>query len=191
VAASDRFVVADLVILAAVLLVTAGLVAIARSEGSAAGHDLAHYGRLAALLGGAVALAQIGLETYGFRQSAEAFADAPEGANQVGAFWATNAVDHVNVALFGVWTLVFIGLAPLLLGAASLRQPPAARWIGVVGALGGLCCVVVGTLLLVVDETGDLDVPFLIGSLLVTVWILAAGVELLRRDKEQVVLPAT
>ena len=46
--------------------------------------------------------------------------------------------------------------------------------------MGGLICLVVGTVDLVMEDQSTLNLVFLVGSLLVTAWLLAAGV-LLRR----------
>ena len=109
-----------LVLIPALILVVAGMVAIARSLHSGRGSVLSDYGRLAAIVGGTIAIAQLGVETYAFRQQAVIFVGA-DSAGQRGAFWATRAIDHLNTALGSSWTIVLLGLVPLLLGIAMLR----------------------------------------------------------------------
>jgi hypothetical protein len=116
IAVSDRYLVSDYLLIAALILVIAGFVAVARHSGDSwAGH-----GRLAALVGGAIAIAQVGLELFAFKHQTEVFAGArAEDLN--GSFWAANAVDHVNTALFNTWTLVFLGIAPVFIAISALR----------------------------------------------------------------------
>jgi hypothetical protein len=189
IAASDRYRIADLVILVALMLTMAGFVAVSRSLGAGRGGPLAQFGRIAALAGGTIAIAEIGMELFGLKQAAETFATARPG-DQVGSFWATNAVDHINTGLFNTWTIVFLGAAPLLLGAAALLSRAQPSWVGVLGTVGGALCVVVGFVNLVRADQTTLQIPFLIGSLLVTVWIIAAGALLWREpDRPVVTLP--
>ena len=179
IAGSDRFRVADFILFAALILLVAGTIAIARSMRDGVGGLLSEYGRLATVVGGTIAIAQFGVETYGLRQQAAVFAGA-SAQDTVGAFWATNAIDRLNSALFDTWTIVFLGLAPLLLGVAMLRTRRFPAWLGVLGALGGAVCVVVGCINLARDDQTTTQVPFLIGSLLVTAWLLGAGAMLIR-----------
>jgi hypothetical protein len=173
---SDRYTVAFVVVLVAVLLVTAAFVGIARSGAG----ELRYYGRLTAVVGGSVALMQVALALFAFRQQAMAFADAPDGTQQVAAFWATNAVDHVNAALFSAWTIALLGLAPLLIGLAQLRDRTLTAPATGLGIVGGVLCVVVGVGELLTDDPSSWDVAFLVGSLLVTLWLFVTSAVLLR-----------
>ena len=179
IADSGRFTVSGVVILLAVLLVTAAFVGISRAWLGTRAGELASYGRLAAVVGGTLAILQAGVALYGYKQQAQAFADA-NTTNVVSAFWATNAVDHVNSALFATWTIVFLGLAPALLGAAQLRERMPAGRLGVAGIVGGAVCVIVGVGSLLTSDQSTYDVPFLIGSLLVTFWLIGTGVVMWR-----------
>ena len=183
IASSDRFRIADFVLVAALILLVAGTTTFARSLHSDGGVVLSEYGRLATLVGGTIAIAQFGVETYGLKQQAAAFAGA-EAADMQGAFWATNAVDRLNTALFDTWTIVFLGIAPLVLGLAVLRIRRFPRWLGVLGAVGGTVCLVIGCVNLAREDQTSMQTPFLIGSLLVTAWLLCAGALMLRfRDE--------
>ena len=179
VAASDRLTAANLVLVVAFLVATAGIYAVASTMRGGAGNDAAHLGGAVVTIGGAIALAQMGVEAYAYRQLAKTFVSADD-TNRPGAFWATNAVDHLNAGLLSTWTLLFLGLAPVLIGAAMMQSRAFPSWLAGLGGVGGLCCIVVGVHNLVSAEQSDLDVLFLVGSLLVTVWLFAAGVLLLR-----------
>ena len=63
---------------------------------------------------------------------------------------------------------------------AALQAHRFALWINLTALLGGALCLVVGVVNLGLDDQSTLDIPFLIGSLLVTGWVLAAGLVMLR-----------
>jgi len=132
-----------------------------------------------AVIGGTIAIEQLGLETFALRHQTEIFAGASPD-DRSGSFWAANAIDHINMALFSTWTAVFLGLTPILLGVAALQAHRYALWINLCALLGGALCLVVGIVNLGLDDQSTLDIPFLIGSLLVTAWVLAAGFVMLR-----------
>jgi hypothetical protein len=180
-AGSSALIASDLVLLAAFACVIAGFVAIAASldEGRVSG--LARFGRVSAIVGGAIALAETGIETFALVQSAKIFASASD-ANRVGAFWATSAVDHLNTGLFATWTVVLLGLVPLLLGLAIVLNRRYPVWLGVAGVLGGVLCLAVGVFELLRTDQNPTVIPFFIGSLLDTGWLLWAGVLLWRRS---------
>jgi len=176
---SSRLRVADLILIAALILLTAAVVGITRSLEGDAVEVFARGGALFGVVGGTIAIAQLGLESYAYRLQAQVF----EGAARPdvrSAFWAANAVDHVNNGLFITWTLVFLGITPFLIGLGMARSERWPTWIGVLGGLGGAVCGVVAAILFVQTDAGSQDVAFLVGSLLVTLWFLCAGVWLLR-----------
>ena len=179
IANSTRFEVAGVIILFALLLVTAAFVGIARVISNDGQSEAANYGRVAAIVGGALALGYVGIQLYGYRQQARVFAGA-DSANVVSAFWATNALDHLTGALFATWTIVLLGVSPILLGASQLRAGRTSR-LGYVAVLGGLVCVVVGVASLLTSDQSSYDIPFAIGSVVVTIWLLATGVQLWRQ----------
>jgi len=170
---------ADAFVMVALVLVTAGLTAVAVSLMASRWGVLASYGRVAAVVGGSIALAATSLDMFAYREAARNFAGAA-GPDRNPAFWATNAIDKVGIGLFNTWTFVFLGLAPVLLGLAMLRSTRFPQWIGALGAIGGLACAVVGAEGMFVSDQSSLNIPFLIGSLMVTLWILATGVVLWR-----------
>src|SRR3954469_8882015 len=121
IAKSDLLAPSGLVLLVAFLLTTAGIYAVASTMRGTAGDDAAWMGRAAVAAGGTIAVTQVCVETFALRQLAKLFASS-DGQNQQGAFWATSAVDKVNSGLFNTWTILFLGLAPLLIGAAMLQS---------------------------------------------------------------------
>ena len=166
---------ADMFILVvAIILITAGTVAVARSLEGGGSDALAAYGRLAAVVGASIALMDFAITASAFKDSADAFASATR-QDQVSAFWATNAIDHVLGAMFSAWTIVLLGVSPLLLGAAALRTKRYPAWLGWAAIVGGLICLGIGFAGLTTTDGDSLVIPFAIGSVLVTVWGLGAG----------------
>jgi hypothetical protein len=163
-----------LLLVVALVLTVAGTVAIARSLHDGAGDTLARYGLLATVVGGAIALANISVDGYAARIAAENFAGA-SAQDQVGAFWASNAIDHISTAMFNVWTMVLLGISPLLLGMAALRSKRYPAWLAWAATAGGAVCTVVGFWGLGTSDQDMLVIPFVVGSVLVTLWILGAG----------------
>jgi hypothetical protein len=176
IAASDRYVIADFVLLGALVLLVAAVVSISRQVGPS---PLADHGRLFAVIGGTIAIAQLGLEVFALRHQSEIFAGASPD-NRPGSFWAANAIDHLNNAMFSTWTAVFLGLTPILLTVAALGARRFSLWTNLSGLSGGAICLVVGSVNLGLDDQSTLDIPFLVGSLLITAWVLSAGFEMLR-----------
>jgi hypothetical protein len=189
VADSDVLVPANLLIIAALLLTTVGVMAVAWTLLAGPGRDLARAGSVAVLAGGILGVLQFGVENFAYRQLARLFVSADDN-NRQGAFWATSAVDHVNSAMFATWSLLFLGLGPLLIGAAMLVSRQYPSWLSAAGMVGGLICFVVGVVNLVREDQSTLDIPFLIGSLLATAWIIASGVLLVRDEAASRTAPA-
>ena len=183
IAHSTRYTVANVVILVAVLLVVAAMVGLSRTLRAS---ELGYYGRLAVVVGGAIAILQAGVVIYGYKQQALAFAGANDH-NVVSAFWATNALDHLNAAMFSAWTLLLLGIAPALIGTGFLRGRGLAARTGIVGLVGGLVCIVVGIGSLLHSDQSAFDIPFAIGSVLVTLWLIGTGVILWRATDDDVI----
>jgi len=113
--------IADLILIVAIILLTVAVVGIARSLEGADLEVFARLGALFGVVGGTIAIAQFGLESYAYRLQSQVF----EGARRPdvrSAFWAANAVDHVNNGLFITWTLVFLGIAPFVIGLGMARS---------------------------------------------------------------------
>lgn len=178
IAHSTRYPAADVVLLMAFLFLTAGLATLITGLVTRSGRPrpiLAELARLAIIVGGTLAIAQTTVELTGLRQQARTFAQAPV-TNNADAFWATNSLDSLNNALSATWTLILIGVAPVLIVLSCRRL--AAKYplpLAVVGVVGGIVCGGVAVYNLLSSENSNADIPFLIGSLLVTAWVLVTG----------------
>jgi hypothetical protein len=177
---SDRLLFADLLLILATLLITAGLLELARALSRRHASALARIGGAAVAIGGGIAVVQYVVEAYGLRQGAHLFAIV-DYRNQMGAFWATSAVDWVNSALFSAWTLLLLGCAPLLLAPAMWNSSSYPKWVTVVGAVGGIGCLFTAVMNISREDQTTLELLFFIASILVTLWVILTGwFELLR-----------
>lgn len=184
IADSSSYVAADLLLLAAFLVLTAGLTGLVHRLREAA--TLARLGYLAVVVGGTIAVAQDGVELFAFRNQAHDFAVTTFGSSDFsGSFWSTNALDGLNGALFATWTVVLLGLAPILISLTLLATRAYPSWLAVLGIVGGALCLGVGVFNLLHEHQGASQTPFLIGSLLVTVWVVAGGVVATRASRSQ------
>jgi hypothetical protein len=184
IAGSSTFLTADLTLTTAALLVTLGLVGLADRAGP--DRPFAHAGRVTALVGGTIAVIQSGVELGGVRQQAITFTQATS-TDHVVAFWATNALDGLSTALFALWTATLLGLTPLLLSRAVDRTEQPSSWarpLATLGTIGGLACLVIGVVDLVAHDSVNITVAFVIGSALVTLWILGTGWAMLAREPD-------
>ena len=70
--------------------------------------------------------------------------------------------------MFNTWTIVFLGIAPVLIGVAMVRTRRYPKWLGALGIVGGAVCFVVGCLNIARQDQTSTQTPFLVGSLLGT-----------------------
>jgi hypothetical protein len=177
---SDRLLFADLLLILATLLITAGLLELARALSRRHASALARIGGAAVAIGGGIAVVQYVVEAYGLRQGAHLFAIV-DYRNQMGAFWATSAVDWINTALFSAWTLLLLGCAPLLLAPAMWNSSSYPKWVTVVGVVGGIGCLFTAVVNISREDQTTLQLLFFVASILVTLWVILTGwFELLR-----------
>jgi len=184
IADSTRYAVAGVIVLAAVLLVSAAFAGINRFGLGEVRTEISYFASFAVSAGAAIAVLQTGVALYGYKQQARAF-DGANAQNVVSAFWATNALDHLSSAMFAAWTIVLLGLAPALIGAAQLRAGVHGR-LGLGGVIGGAVCLVVGVASLLTVDQSTYDVPFVVGSVIVTIWLIVTGVLLWRLPRQQI-----
>jgi hypothetical protein len=170
----SRLIWADVILILAVLLVTAGLIGLSHELATGGAASLSELGRTAAVIGGGVAVVQYAVDAYALRQAARIFALADDH-NRVGAFYATAAVDRINTAMFSTWTLLLLGVTPLLLAAAMWIERSYPKRLAIAGGAGAIGCLVTAVFDLVKEDQSTLMFLFLVGSLLVTGWLIATG----------------
>jgi hypothetical protein len=168
-------------ILLAVLLSTAGLLAVQRSITDEPGASWARLGAAGALLSAGILCVLAATDGIAVRALALAWAAAPE-AEKAMAVRAGHVVTMINLALLAVWTVVFFGLTILLYGLALVTSRGYPRWMGWVAVAAGSGSLVVGAVQAHVGPSVAVtNVAFAVLSLTATLWMLGMGVLLLRR----------
>jgi hypothetical protein len=122
----------------------------------------------------------LAVDGYGLK----AVADATAGG-QAGAVAAGTAVAEVTWGLFMFLILTFLGITPFFFGvaiAASRVYPAVLGWVGVVFGLVSVFASVWGTL---AGPTAPFFLVFTVSSLVLTLFVLVAGVFLVRRAPQR------
>ncbi|MGH7267208.1 MAG: hypothetical protein ACREMB_20505 [Candidatus Rokuibacteriota bacterium] len=181
-AAESGFWILDhLAILLATLLITGGLVALARSVREPAAAAWARLGLAAALVSAALSSVLWALDGIVLREVALAWA-AAAGGEKTALSAAAHVLRQTNLALLAVWTIVYFGITTMLYGAALARSAAYPGWLGRVALGAGLASLLVGlTLALTGPSHLVSNVLFAALSLLVTAWTFVAGLYLRRR----------
>lgn len=164
----------------AILLLTIGLGAFARSIAGELGSALARLGFVSALVGGAVGLVLMALDGSAAKAAAEAWAGS-EGAEKAVAFSSASALVHAALSVLSIFLIVY-GVTMAIFGLAIVLGDGYPKWFGWGMLVLGVVSVVPGVLLANDGEFTRGNYGLFVGSSLATsVWVLIAGVLLWRR----------
>lgn len=172
IADSSLWVVDHAALLVAALLVTVGTVAVAGSLDDGT-RPSARLGVLAAYVGGAVAVANLGMETLTAKEVAVRYADA--GPDAEGALFAALAMRDLEAALFASWLIVLLGVAPLAVGLAMRNPTPYPSWLAWLGIAAGLVNIGIGFATLGGVGGNVLRIVLMLAALAGTVWLILSG----------------
>jgi hypothetical protein len=184
IAGSGTWVLLHLGLVVGVLLITVGLFALGRSlkGGPAEGWARVALGSL--LVSTPIVLVTLGIDGYGSKAAADAWAEASGPARQA-AFATAAALVQVSWGCFMLMTITYVGLTPILFGAAvaaSGEYPLAVGWAVAILGAGAVVAGVIGF----GGQSALFWVLFVATSGLITLWILAMGVLLGRKSSAQV-----
>ena len=166
-----------LIVLAGVFTV-AGLGLMMRTLTGGLARSMGRFAGYAAVLGGAVLLAGIIIDGFGYPILAREWL-AAEGTEKASIYWAAHAVHVVDAALFAVWATVLLGMAFVLAGAAIAASDNYSRLLGVTAIVGGTMCFLFG-----VSTALRFTLPIPVwplGPAVDSLWLVAAGVVMLRK----------
>ena len=178
VAATATWGLLHLGIMATVVFLLVGLFGMIEIAQGPTARALARMSLVVAVPGAALMLAGTAIDGFATKSLADLWASAPV-ADKAAAFRVAVAVEEVQNALFHAWAALFIGLPFILLGLSELLDGGGfPRWLATIGLTGGTGAFCMGV-------AGFLHVPvpgplFNISALLVTLWVLGAGVVLWR-----------
>ncbi len=183
VAATASWGLLHLGIIASALLILIGLWGLSQvADGPLAG-ALAQLSLVIARPSAAVMLVGIAIDGFATKAMADLWVAAPATEQPV-MFGVAVAVEEVQNALFHTWAALFIGLPFLFMGVSGvLTGGGFPRWLGIIALVGGG-----GALLTGVSGFLHLPVPgvlFNVFALVVTLWVLVAGVYVWRAPMRQ------
>jgi hypothetical protein len=167
-----------------ILLITVGLFSLARSLKGGPAEGWARMALGSLLISTPIVLVTLGIDGYGSKVTADAWADAAGAARQA-AFATAAAVVQVSWGCFMLMTIAYVGLTPILFGAAvaaSGEYPPALGWAVAILGAGAVVAGVIGF----GGQSALFWILFVATSGLITLWILAFGVLLGRKASARV-----
>jgi hypothetical protein len=178
---SDAWTIIHMTIVIGLILMLGGLMAIAESiRGSFAG-AMARFGWAAALAGATVGLILVTLDGIAAKQLADAWAEAPI-TEQPTALRDLIAGETMNFALVALFNILFAGVTFILYGLAVATSNVYPRWLGWPVVVAGIGSIAVGLVQAQVGEsTGISRIASIVFPTIITLWVAALGVLLLRR----------
>lgn len=183
IAESDAWTAIHLVIVFGIVLMLGGLVALYNSIRGGVAGALARFGLAAAVVGIAIGVVLVILDGVAAKQLADEWAAAPTEEQAV-ALRIVLANETINFALASSFNIVFAGATFIFFGLAVAFSGAYPRWLGWVVVVAGIVSVGAG---LIQASTGEPTVASfvltIIGPTVITLWLLAIGVLLVRRAR--------
>jgi hypothetical protein len=184
IAGSGAWVLLHLGLVAGILLITVGLFAFGRSLKGSPAEGWARVALGSLLISTPIVLVTLGIDGYGSKAAADAWVEAA-GPTRQAAFATAAAVVQVSWGCFMLMTITYVGLTPILFGAAvaaSGEYPPALGWAVAILGAGAVVAGVIGF----GGQSALFWILFVATSGLITLWILAMGVLLGRKASARV-----
>jgi hypothetical protein len=181
IAGSGTWVLLHLGLVVGILLITVGLFALARSLKGGPAEGLARLALGSLLISTPIVLVTLGIDGYGSKAAAEAWAEASDPGRPA-AFATAAALVQVSWGCFMLMTITYVGVTPILFGAAvaaSEEYPPALGWAVAILGAGAVVAGLIGF----GGQSVLFWVLFVATSGLITLWILAMGVLLGRKAR--------
>lgn len=174
-----------LTIVFGITLMLGGLVALYHSIRDGMAGALARFGLAAAVVGIAIGVVLVILDGVAAKQLADEWAAAPSEERTI-ALRIVLANETINFAIASSFNIVFAGATFILFGLAVAVSRAYPRWLGWVAAAAGVLSVGAG---LIQASTGEPTtasrILTIIGPTIITVWLLAIGVLLIRKTRRQ------
>jgi hypothetical protein len=181
IAESDAWTLIHVVIIAGLILMFLGLVALGYSiEGGVSG-ALSRLGVYAAAVGTTLGVVTVILDGVGAKQLADQWTAAPEGAKAV-ALSLVSANETLNFAIAGMFNATFAGVPFILFGLAVALDDEYPRWLGWLAAFAGVGSIGAGLVQAFTGEPTDASLILtIIGPTIISIWVFVMGVLLFRR----------
>lgn len=183
IADSGGWVAMHIAIVIGIMLMLGGLVAIRHSIRGGIAEALARFGLVAGVAGVTVGLILVTLDGVAAPQLAEEWAAAPPD-RQATALALVHLQETLNFALASLFNLLFAGATFILLGLAVAMSGIYPRWLGWIVVVAGSLSIPAGLIQAFVGEPSDASrVLTIIGPTVITLWLLAMGMLLIRRSR--------
>ena len=184
IADSDGWVPIHLGIVVGILLMLGGLVALYHSVGGGIAGTLAQFGLWAAVSGVTIGLVLVILDGVAAHQLAQEWAAAPPG-DQALALGLVHVNETINFALASLFNLVFAGATFILFGLAVALSDVYPRGLGWVVVVAGAASVGAGMVQAFTGEPTEASGGLTIfGPTVITLWLLAVGILLVRMGRD-------
>lgn len=184
IADSGSWVVMHTAIVIGIMLMLGGLVAIRHSIRGGMAEALARFGLAAGVAGVAVGLMLVTLDGVAAPQLAEEWAAAPPD-QQATALALVHLQETLNFALASLFNLLFAGATFILFGLAVAFSGIYPRWLGWTVVSAGILSIPAGLIQALIGEPSNASrILTIIGPTVITLWLLAMGVLLVRRSRD-------
>lgn len=181
IADSGTWALIHLAIIAGLILMLVGLIAISRSIKEGLAGALAWLGGTAAIAGITVGLVLVTLDGFAAKHIADFWAIAPP-ENKTILLQLTVAQETTSFALVALFNILFAGVTYILLGLAAVFSRVYPRWPGWVAVIAGLGSIVVGTAQAITGESTTISQALtIIFPTVITLWTVLMGVLLYRK----------
>jgi hypothetical protein len=181
IAESATWIPIHVAIVIGIALMLGGLVAIERSIHGGIAGALARMGLIAGIGGITVGLILVTLDGVAAPQLADEWAAAPPD-QQSTSLALVHANETINFALASLFNILFAGATFILFGLAVALSGVYPRLLGWIVVAAGVSSIAAGLIQAFTGEPTDVSrVLTIIGPTVITLWLLAMGVLLLRR----------
>ena len=180
IAANHSWTVDHFVFVVAGAIVLWGLLAISDVLAQMSGGFLVTLATYSALIGTGLLAVFFAVDGYGMKAASELWLSAPP-SEAAAALYVALLMSKLGIASGSIYFFWYLGLMPLLYGAATIQSGVFPRWISIVAILGGVLGVLAGAGFFIFGY-GIVSLFGFIGSqLFISLWILGAGIALYRR----------
>ena len=180
IADSDAWTPIHLIIVAGIMLMLGGLLALYRSIPGGLAGALAQLGWAAAIVGVTVGLILVILDGVAARQLALEWARAP-AQEQAAALRIVLANETTNFALASLFNILFAGATFILYGLAVALSNVYPRWLGWIAVTAGLGSIGAGLIQAMTGESTAVSrILTIIGPTVITLWLAVMGILLAR-----------
>ena len=179
IAADHSWTMDHFVFLVAGAIILWGLLAISDVLAEMPGGFLVTLATYSALIGTGLLAVFFAVDGYGMKAASELWLSAPP-SEAAAALYAALLMSKLGIASGSIYFFWYLGLMPLLYGAAMIQSGVFPRWISLVAILGGVLGVLAGAGFYLFGY-GIVSLFGFIGSqVIISLWILGAGIVLYR-----------